>query len=205
MTKFFASPRFTIDHARDQDAGIADDQAAGLEDQRAAEVARRALDHRRIGGRIGRRLVVLAIGNAEAAAEIDMLDVMAVGAQRAHEVGEQREGVVERLQIGDLAADVHVDAGDAHALQLAGMRIDVARAADRDAELVLRLAGRDLGVGPGVDVGIDAHRDADGAPLRRRDLRQQLELGLGFDIDAEDAGVDRRGELVARSCRRRRT
>ena len=47
-----------------------------------------------------------------------MLDVVAVGAQRAHEIGEQREGVVERLQIGDLAADVHVDARDVQALEL---------------------------------------------------------------------------------------
>ena len=42
---------------------------------------------------------------------------------------------------------------------LRGAGIDLARAADRDAELVLRLAGRDLGVGLRVDVGIDAQRD----------------------------------------------
>ncbi len=122
--------------------------------------------------------------------------MVAVGAQRAHEIGEQREGVVERLQIGDLAADVHVDAGDAQALQLAGVRIDLARAADRNAELVLRLAGRDLGVGPGIDVRIDAHRDARGAPFRGRDAREQFQLGLGLHVDAQNAGVDRRGEFV---------
>ena len=105
-----------VEHARHQDAGIADDQPAGLEDQRAAELARGALDHRGIGVRIGRRLVVVAVGNAEAAAEIDVGDGVAVGAQRAHEVGQQREGVVERLEFGDLAADVHVDAGDLYAL-----------------------------------------------------------------------------------------
>ena len=42
-----------------------------------------------------------------------MLDRVAVGAQAAHELGEQREGVVEGLQVGDLAADMHVDADDA--------------------------------------------------------------------------------------------
>ena len=51
-----------------------------------------------IGVRKGRRLVVVAIGNAEAAAEIDMVDRVAVGAQLAHEFGEQREGVVEGLR-----------------------------------------------------------------------------------------------------------
>jgi hypothetical protein len=38
-----------VKHARDQDAGIADDQPAGLEDQLAVEIAGRALDDRRIG------------------------------------------------------------------------------------------------------------------------------------------------------------
>ena len=103
-----------IEHARHQDAGIADDQAAGLEDQRAAEIARRALDHRGIGVGMRRRLVVLAVGNAEAAAEIDMGDGVAVGAQASRTKSDkQREGVVERLELGDLAADMHVDAGDA--------------------------------------------------------------------------------------------
>ena len=52
---------------------------------------------------------------------------------------EQREGVVERLQLGDLAADMHVDAGDRHAGELGRAGIDLARAADRNAELVLGL------------------------------------------------------------------
>ena len=73
-----------------------------------------------------------------------MRDGVAVGAQRAHEIGQQREGVVERLELGDLAADMHVDAGDLEARQLRRLRIDLARAADRNAELVLGLAGRDL-------------------------------------------------------------
>ena len=45
------------------------------------------------------------------------------------------------------------------ARQRAGVGIDLAGAGDRHAELVLRLAGRDLGVGARVDVGIDADGD----------------------------------------------
>ena len=33
-------------------------------------------------------------------------------------------------------------------------------------------------------------------PLRGRDRGEQLELRLGFDVDAEDAGVDRERELA---------
>ena len=61
---------------------------------------------------MGRRLVVLAVRNAQPAAEIEMVDRVAVAAQLAHEVGEQREGVVEGLQVRDLAADMHVHACD---------------------------------------------------------------------------------------------
>jgi hypothetical protein len=75
------------------------------------------------------------------------------------------------------------------------MRIDLARAADRNAEFVLGLAGRDLVVRLGVDIGIDAHRDVRPPALRRCDLRQQCELRLGLDVDAENAFVDRQREL----------
>ena len=71
-----------IDHARHQDAGIADDHPARLEHQRAAEIVRHPLDHRGIGGRQRRRRAVRVIGDAEPAAEIDMRDGVAVGAQR---------------------------------------------------------------------------------------------------------------------------
>ena len=88
-----------------------------------------------------------------------MLDSVSVGPQRLHELGQQREGVVERLKIGDLRADMHIDPVDAEARQGAGVGVDGAGARDRHAELVLRLAGRNLGVGAGVDVGIDADGD----------------------------------------------
>ena len=35
-------------------------------------------------------------------------------------------------------------------------------------------------------------------PLRRRDLRQQIEFGLGLDIDAENAFVDRQRQFAVR-------
>src|SRR5207342_3253758 len=88
-----------VEHAGDEDARIADDQAARLENELAIEVARGALDHGRIGARVGRRFVVLAVGNAEPAAEIDMADHMTVGAQLAYKIGEQFEGIAERFEL----------------------------------------------------------------------------------------------------------
>ena len=157
----------------------------------AVEPARRALDHGGVGVGIGRRLVVLAVGNAKAAAEIDMLDAMAVGAQEADEFREQRERFAERIELDDLAADVHVDADDADAVELGGARIDLAGATDRNTEFVLGLPRRDFLVRLGIDIGIDADRDIGAAVLAGGDRGEQLEFGLGFDVDAENALLDR--------------
>ena len=50
----------------------------------------------------------------------------------------------------------------------------------------------------GIDVGIDAHGDARGLAHLGREARQQLELGLGFDVEAEDVGGQRGAQLGLR-------
>ena len=91
---------------------------------------------------------------------------------------------------------MHVDAGHFHAGEFCRAGIDLARTADRDAELVRRLAGGNLFMGFCIDIGIDAHRDVCGSPTRRRDRGEQIELRLGFDIDAKDAFIDRQRKLA---------
>ena len=100
-----------------------------------------------------------------------------------------------RAEIGDLAADMHVDAGDLDPRQLGGAGIDGAGPRDRHAELVLGFAGGDLGVRAGIDVGIDPHRDPRGLAGLDRQPRQQFELRLGFDVDAENVRGQRRAQL----------
>ena len=187
MTKVLPSPFFTIEHRGDERAGVADDQPSGLQNDPAVELPRAPCDDLGILHGERRRRIVVAIGDAETAAEIDMVDDMAVGAQGPHEIGEQRESVVERLKIDDLRADMHVDAGDRDAGKRPGPRIDLASRGDRHAELVLRLAGGDLGVRAGVDVRIDANGDRGDRPLRDGDRRERLQFGLGLDVEAQDA------------------
>ena len=67
------------------------------------------------------------IRHAEAAADVEMLDLVAVADQRLGQLAHQAEGVAERLEIGDLAADVHVDAGDRDARQRARLGIEPRR------------------------------------------------------------------------------
>ena len=101
------------------------------------------------------------------------------------------ESVGEGLQLGDLAADMHVDAGHLNAGQGRGIGIDSAGALIGDAELVFLLAGRNLGVGLGVDIRVDAEGDmrllafAHGAGI------QHFQFRFGFDVEAIDAGIDR--------------
>ena len=66
----------------------------------------------------------------------------------------------------------------------------------RHAELAVVAAGRDLGVGLGVDTGVDADGDLDGAALVGGDGGEHLDLGFGFDVELQDAGVDAGGHLA---------
>ena len=124
-----------------------------------------------------------------------MLDPVPVGRERVDEIGEDREGPVERRQVGQLRADMHVDAGDGDSRQRRGVAIDGAGPLDRYAELVLGLAGGDLGMGQRVDVRVDAQRDMCGSPLRRGDPRQHRQFGLRLDVEAEDVLVERQRQL----------
>ncbi|MOA00335.1 hypothetical protein D3C78_1196930 [compost metagenome] len=180
-----------IDHFRHQNPGIADNQASGFGDDLAVEALQFILDDMCIGIRQRRRVVVVAVGNAETAADVDMADRVSVGAQRLDQFAQQPEGILERLQFGDLAADMHVDAGDFDTGQSGGMGIDRAGAFIGNAELVFFLAGGNLGVGARVHVRIDAEGDM--RPLAHFHGAQvkDFQLRLGFDVEAVDAGFQR--------------
>ena len=90
---------------------------------------------------------------------------------------------------------MHVDAGDRDTWQLRRAGIDRTRLCDRNAELVFRLAGRNLGVRAGIDIWIDADRDARRASRFGRKPRQQIEFGFGFDVDAENVCGQSRAQL----------
>ena len=69
-------------------------------------------------------------------------------------------GVHEGLKLRDLAADVAVDARDGKARQFGRAQVARKRRVKGDAELVVLEARRNVGMGLGVDVGIDAQRHA---------------------------------------------
>ena len=111
MTKVRVEPSLTRSTRVTQHAGVADQHPARLDDQPAAEVAdgigattRRVLRRRR------HPPFLVAVGNAEAAAEIEGADRETVGAQHRHQVAQPAERLAERRDVGELRADVHGDA-----------------------------------------------------------------------------------------------
>ena len=96
---------------------------------------------------IGRRLV--AIGDAQAAADVDVRERHAVGLDALDQVEEAIDRVDVRPGIDDLRADVAIDAGHFDSRQARGARERGRRVLVGDAELVGAQAGRDVGMGLG--------------------------------------------------------
>ena len=96
--------------ARHENAGVAGDQPSRLEDQLAVERRKPCLDNLRIALRvIALRIFPRRVRNAETAAEIDMIEGMAVGAQHADKIGDHSEGGIEWGEVGNLRTDVDID------------------------------------------------------------------------------------------------
>ena len=66
----------------------------------------------------------------------------------------------------------------------------------RDAEFIVSVAGRDLGVAARADRGVHPYGDGGGKIEPRGDLLERLKLGDAFDIDLMHARLQREAELV---------
>ena len=108
------------------------------------------------------------------------------------------KGLAHRRQVGDLAANVTGHARRMDRGQGFSLGIEPQGLGKGDPELVFRLAGRNLGVAPGADIGIDA--DGDGLAFAQAggDLGQKVQFRLRLDIDFTDAGLDGKGQLRRR-------
>src|SRR5579883_415434 len=157
------------------------------------EVVGQAFDHRSIVVHTGRRLV--AIADAETAAEIDPLEPYVFRAQAAGEFGDAGKSEFERRERGDLRADMDGDSHRAETWKLRGAAERTHDMGEVDAELVLALAGGDLRMGSRIDIGIDADGDIGGDAETMRHGAQRAELGSGLDIDLIHAGAEREGHL----------
>ena len=155
--------------------------------------AREQRGHQRIGR--GRRLV--GVPDAQPAAQVEVMQAHAMRLDRFDEIEHAVEGVEVRTALGDLRADVAIDAHDLDAGQRS--RVPVCRdgALVCDAELVRLQARGDVRMRAGIDIGIHAQADAGRAACLRRHVRQRVELGFALDVEAHHAGLQRTQHLGA--------
>ena len=185
-------------HLGQQHAGIADQRAAGLQQQLTVAVATRGdagqqLAHQHVGGR---RLLV-GVGDAQAAAQVDVVDRDAVGLDLLDQVEQAVQRVEVGRDLGDLRADVAVDADHPDAGQCGGAAVEGQGSAVRNAELVALQAGGDVGVGLGVDVGVHAQADRGGQAQADGHLGQPIQLIFALDVEAFHTGLQRAAHLGA--------
>jgi hypothetical protein len=133
----------------------------------------------------------VAVLDAEAAASVDVADVVAIGAELLDQGSDALERLVEGLDVADLGADVDADACWLEVGELRDATVDVPSALDGDAELVLTKAGRDVGMRFGEDVWVDAEGDFGGLARSAGALAEDLQLGFALYVEEEDIRGER--------------
>ncbi len=113
--------------------------------------------------------------------------------QREHPAGRH----LEARAVEDLAADVGVQAEQLEARrgQHAAYGVEGVAAADREAELLVLVGGRDVLVRVGLDAGGHPDHDPGGRPEVGRDLREALDLRERVHDDPAHAEGDRPAQL----------
>src|SRR5690606_40131320 len=106
----------------------------------------------------GQRRLFVAVLHAQAATQVEVLDMDAALGEAVDEYQQALEGVEKGCQGGQLRTDVAIDANHLQVGQFGGAGIDRFGLLDVDAELVFLEPGGDVRVGAGVHVRIDAQR-----------------------------------------------
>ena len=102
-------------------------------------------------------------------------------------------GPLERADLGDLRADVHLQPAQPQVPELARPRIDALDLLQRDAELVLIGAGSDLLVRVRLHVRVHAHGHGRQLLQPPRHLVDALQLRLALRVEGVDPPIE--GEL----------
>jgi hypothetical protein len=108
--------------------------------------------------------LLVGINNPQPAADIEAVDPVAVGAQLADQLAHPDDGARRGSSEVSCEPMCMATANHPEVEQPAGQREGLARQIDVDAELVLLAPRGDLGVGAGIDVGIDPDGDVAFAP-----------------------------------------
>ena len=149
----------------------------------------------RVEGRVERRVVVI---DAQAAAGVDVADVVAIFFEVGDEANDSGSGGGEWFDVTDLRADVDADACGVEPFGFCGGAVDGAGGVDVDAEFVFAETGGDVGVGIGEDVRVDAEGEA-GAELEGFGASGE-EVGSASDSTLKRRMLARRAASISQIC-----
>ena len=139
----------------------------------------------RIGGRRGVAVVV----DAQAAAEIQVVNRYASSFDQLDQIQHFVQRIHVRAGGGDLRADMAINAHDFQPGQRGGMLVSLQSTFVRDAKFVALEAGGNIGVGFRVDVGIDANTDRCHLAQRQSHLVQHIQFCFALHIETSDTGL----------------
>lgn len=142
-------------HLGQQHAGIGNNRPARFENQLQIAAGQFGLQRGGILLRVGR--VFVAVVNAEATADIEVMNMNAIGRQTINQRQQTVHRLEERFDLGQLRADVAIDADDVDVWQRRRLLIQGDSPFNRHTELVLFEPSGDIRVGAGIDVRIDAY------------------------------------------------
>ena len=149
---------FEVFDAGQQHTGVGNDGAARFEDQ--LQIATDQLGLQRGGILLRMGWILVAVVDAQTTTDIQVMDVDAFGRQTVNQGQQTIHRLEEGLELGQLGADVAVDADDVDIRQGGGSVVQGNGALNRHTELILLEAGGDVGVGTGIDIRVDPYRDA---------------------------------------------
>src|SRR5918998_1713957 len=183
-----------VDHTGQQYPGVAGYVAAHLaEDLRARGFQGRPNGVDEIFG-TGRLFVLVAY--PQAPTDVEVLDVEAAAFELVDQLGALIDGLGVRGEFGDLAAYVLVYPDEVYAPVLQHPFGERQGLVDGDAKLAGAVTGRDVGVGLGVHVGVDAQGDTRPLAVAHGQALDVLQLGGRLDVEEQDALAEARHQLV---------
>ena len=130
-------------------------------------------------GAAGQRRLIDDAQPAADAEELQPVPLLQPRRQRQH----LAHGLLERADLGDLRADVHLHSAQAQVLELARARVDALDLLEGNAELVLVGAGGDLLVRVRLHVRVHAHRHGRLLVQARRHAVDALQLRLALGVE----------------------
>ncbi len=176
-----------------QYASIGDDGAARFEQQGQIPPRQLLLERFGILGRV--RWLLGTIVDPKAATHIQMVDMNTFRRQTIDQPQQFVRCFHKGIQFSELRADMAIHPDDLDVFHCRRLAIDGGGQLDGDAELVLLEAGRDIGVGTGIDIRIDPYRYRRLLAHAARHPVEALQLGFRLQIETEDLFFQREAHL----------